>query len=91
MQVHYSGVCHTDALHLDGLKPPVSAGTFPIILGHEGSGIVESVGEDVTEFQPGCHCSFKLANFSIQLSQISVICAFFVFMSKPERWRECRI
>lgn len=43
-------LCHTDAYTLDGLDPE---GIFPSILGHEGSGIVESVGEGVIEFQPG--------------------------------------
>lgn len=45
-------LCHTDAYTLDGLDPE---GVFPCILGHEGSGIVESVGEDVTEFKAGDH------------------------------------
>lgn len=45
-------LCHTDAYTLGGLDPE---GIFPCILGHEGSGIVESVGEGVTEFQPGDH------------------------------------
>ncbi|XP_014469022.1 PREDICTED: alcohol dehydrogenase class-3 [Dinoponera quadriceps] len=45
-------LCHTDAYTLDGLDPE---GVFPCILGHEGSGIVESVGEGVTEFQCGDH------------------------------------
>lgn len=45
-------LCHTDAYTLDGLDPE---GIFPCILGHEGSGIVESVGEGVIEFQPGDH------------------------------------
>jgi len=35
---------------LDGHDPE---GNFPCILGHEGSGIVESVGPNVVEFQPG--------------------------------------
>lgn len=43
-------LCHTDAYTLDGLD---SEGIFPCILGHEGSGIVESIGEGVTEFQIG--------------------------------------
>lgn len=43
-------MCHTDAYTLDGLDPE---GVFPCVLGHEGSGIVESVGEDVTEFKAG--------------------------------------
>jgi len=45
-------LCHTDAYTLDGCDPE---GLFPCILGHEGSGIVESVGEGVTEFVPGDH------------------------------------
>ena len=45
-----TGVCHTDAFTLDGLD---SEGLFPSILGHEGGGIVESVGEDVTTVKPG--------------------------------------
>lgn len=30
-------------------------GAFPIVLGHEGAGIVESVGEGVTNVKPGDH------------------------------------
>lgn len=30
-------------------------GKFPVILGHEGAGIVESIGEGVTKFKPGDH------------------------------------
>ncbi|KAK2718016.1 alcohol dehydrogenase class-3-like [Artemia franciscana] len=47
-----TGVCHTDAYTLDGCDPE---GIFPVILGHEGGGIVESVGEGVTSFQAGDH------------------------------------
>lgn len=39
-----SGVCHTDAYTLSGQD---SEGVFPCILGHEGGGIVEAVGEGV--------------------------------------------
>ncbi|XP_032825096.1 alcohol dehydrogenase class-3 [Petromyzon marinus] len=45
-----TGVCHTDAYTLGGLDPE---GVFPVVLGHEGGGIVESVGEGVTRVQPG--------------------------------------
>jgi len=45
-------LCHTDAYTLEGSDPE---GLFPSILGHEASGIVESVGEGVTEFAPGDH------------------------------------
>jgi S-(hydroxymethyl)glutathione dehydrogenase/alcohol dehydrogenase len=45
-------LCHTDAYTLNGLDPE---GMFPCILGHEGAGIVESVGADVTEFVSGIY------------------------------------
>jgi Zn-dependent alcohol dehydrogenase len=41
-----------DAYTLSGKDPE---GAFPIILGHEGAGIVESVGEGVTNVKPGDH------------------------------------
>jgi S-(hydroxymethyl)glutathione dehydrogenase/alcohol dehydrogenase len=47
-----TGVCHTDAYTLSGLD---SEAVFPVILGHEGAGIVESVGEGVTSVAPGDH------------------------------------
>ena len=39
-----------DAYTLSGKDPE---GAFPIVLGHEGAGIVESVGEGVTSVKPG--------------------------------------
>lgn len=46
-----TGVCHTDLLGLDGvLECPM-----PMILGHEGSGVVEAVGSAVTKVVPGDH------------------------------------
>ena len=47
-----SGVCHTDAFTLSGDDPE---GVFPTILGHEGGGIVEAVGEGVTSLAVGDH------------------------------------
>ena len=47
-----SGVCHTDAFTLSGDDPE---GIFPAILGHEGGGIVEAVGEGVTSLAVGDH------------------------------------
>jgi S-(hydroxymethyl)glutathione dehydrogenase/alcohol dehydrogenase len=41
-----------DAYTLSGKDPE---GAFPIVLGHEGAGIVESVGEGVTNVKPGDH------------------------------------
>ncbi len=47
-----TGVCHTDAFTLSGEDPE---GIFPSILGHEGGGIVEMVGEGVTSVEIGDH------------------------------------
>nr|WP_197531906.1 S-(hydroxymethyl)glutathione dehydrogenase/class III alcohol dehydrogenase [Aromatoleum aromaticum] len=47
-----TGVCHTDAFTLSGDDPE---GIFPAILGHEGGGIVEAVGEGVTSLEVGDH------------------------------------
>lgn len=47
-----TGVCHTDAYTLGGHD---SEGVFPVVLGHEGGGIVESCGDGVTGFAPGDH------------------------------------
>ncbi|MGV3712871.1 NAD(P)-dependent alcohol dehydrogenase [Pseudolysinimonas sp.] len=46
-----TGVCHTDALVRDGILP----GSLPIVLGHEGAGIVEAVGRDVSSVEVGDH------------------------------------
>lgn len=51
-----SGVCHTDATVRDtGMTP------FPAVLGHEGSGIVEAVGENVKQFAKGDHVVMSFA------------------------------
>ena len=47
-----TGVCHTDAYTLSGSDPE---GKFPTILGHEGGGIVEVLGEGVTSVATGDH------------------------------------
>ena len=47
-----TGVCHTDAFTLSGEDPE---GLFPVVLGHEGGGIVVEVGEGVTGVKPGDH------------------------------------
>lgn len=47
-----TGVCHTDAFTLSGEDPE---GIFPTILGHEGGGIVEAIGEGVTSVAIGDH------------------------------------
>jgi S-(hydroxymethyl)glutathione dehydrogenase/alcohol dehydrogenase len=46
------GVCHTDLYTASGADP---SGYSPTVLGHEGAGIVEKVGEGVTSVSPGDH------------------------------------
>uniref|UniRef100_A0A4X2M1A1 Alcohol dehydrogenase-like N-terminal domain-containing protein n=1 Tax=Vombatus ursinus TaxID=29139 RepID=A0A4X2M1A1_VOMUR len=49
MQILATGICHTDHHAISGvLYTP-----FPVILGHEATGIVESIGEGVTTVKPG--------------------------------------
>jgi Zn-dependent alcohol dehydrogenase len=43
-------LCHTDIYTLEGHDPE---GLFPCILGHEATGIVESIGEGVTSLKVG--------------------------------------
>ncbi|XP_054469199.1 alcohol dehydrogenase 1-like isoform X2 [Anoplopoma fimbria] len=45
-----TAVCHTDLHHL---LENMNKDGFPVVLGHEAAGIVESVGPGVTEIQPG--------------------------------------
>jgi len=56
-----TGVCHSDLHVVDGL------GRFPLdrpfVLGHEGAGIVEAVGEDVTSLRVGDHVVACLSGF----------------------------
>lgn len=46
-----SGICHTDLSIRDQFKPV----PLPVVLGHEGAGIVEAVGSGVNRVQPGAH------------------------------------
>ncbi len=52
IRITHSAVCHTDHYTWTGVDPE---GLFPSILGHEGGGVVESVGEGVTSVTPGDH------------------------------------
>ncbi|HEX3991827.1 MAG TPA: Zn-dependent alcohol dehydrogenase [Acetobacteraceae bacterium] len=56
-----TGVCHSDLHIVDGL------GRFnldrPFVLGHEGSGVVEAVGDDVTAVRKGDHVVACLSGF----------------------------
>ncbi|OMJ30036.1 Alcohol dehydrogenase class-3 [Smittium culicis] len=70
IKILYTSVCHTDAYTLSGQDPE---GIFPCIMGHEGAGVVESIGENVTSVAVGDHvipmytpecreCKFCLSN-----------------------------
>jgi S-(hydroxymethyl)glutathione dehydrogenase/alcohol dehydrogenase len=56
-----TGVCHSDLHMVDGhMRPP---GPAPVVLGHEGAGIVEAVGDDVTTVRVGDHVVACLSGF----------------------------
>ncbi|MEU3458507.1 Zn-dependent alcohol dehydrogenase [Streptomyces sp. NPDC006733] len=57
--IQAAGLCHSDLSVIDGTIPfPV-----PVVLGHEGAGIVEAVGPGVTHVEPGDHVALStLAN-----------------------------
>jgi S-(hydroxymethyl)glutathione dehydrogenase/alcohol dehydrogenase len=46
------GVCHTDMYTASGADP---SGYAPAVLGHEGAGVVEAIGEGVKDVRPGDH------------------------------------
>ena len=53
VKVAYSGICHTQLNEIQGLKGEDKF--LPHTLGHEGSGLVELVGEGVQKVKPGDH------------------------------------
>jgi len=56
-----TGVCHSDLHVVDGVgRFPLDR---PIVLGHEGAGVVEAVGGDVTTVKPGDHVVACLSGF----------------------------
>ena len=52
VKIHACGVCHTDMYTWSGVDP---SGYAPCVLGHEGAGVVEEVGDGVTLVRPGDH------------------------------------
>ena len=55
VRVAAAGVCHSDVHLADGR---LGAGRWPMVLGHEGAGVVEAVGDEVTGVAPGDHVVF---------------------------------
>jgi len=51
VKLHACAICHSDLSYADGIW----GGTLPAVYGHEGAGIVESVGEGVTNYAVGDH------------------------------------
>jgi S-(hydroxymethyl)glutathione dehydrogenase/alcohol dehydrogenase len=52
VRLHACGICHTDMYSASGADP---SGYAPCVLGHEGAGVVEAVGEGVGSLKPGDH------------------------------------
>ncbi len=52
LEVKATGICHTDYFTLSGADPE---GLFPVILGHEGAGVVVETGDGVKSVKPGDH------------------------------------
>jgi Zn-dependent alcohol dehydrogenase len=57
VRVAAAGVCHSDVRLADGELGP---GRWPMVLGHEGAGVVEAVGAGVTHVATGDHVCFSL-------------------------------
>lgn len=55
VRVAAAGVCHSDVRLADG---ELGHGRWPMVLGHEGAGVVEAVGASVTHVAPGDHVGF---------------------------------
>lgn len=51
VKIEFAGLCHSDVSVLNGAIPYPT----PVVLGHEGAGIVEAVGSAVTRVRPGDH------------------------------------
>jgi S-(hydroxymethyl)glutathione dehydrogenase/alcohol dehydrogenase len=51
VRITHSGVCHSDLSAMNGTIPQPP----PAVLGHEGAGVVEAVGDDITAVAPGDH------------------------------------
>jgi aryl-alcohol dehydrogenase len=54
-----TGICHTDIAGREQYLPIPPARAFPAVFGHEGAGVVETVGARVTKVKPGDHVALS--------------------------------
>ena len=57
VRVVAAGVCHSDVHLADGL---LGEGRWPLVLGHEGAGVVQEAGDEVEDLAPGDHVVFSI-------------------------------
>jgi alcohol dehydrogenase len=51
IEIAAAGLCHSDLSAIEGIRPR----PLPVVIGHEGAGIVREVGEGVSDLAPGDH------------------------------------
>ena len=51
IEVAAAGLCHSDLSAIEGIRPR----PLPVVIGHEGAGIVREIGEGITDLKPGDH------------------------------------
>ncbi len=59
LRTSYAGICHTDLHYMEAHTPY----PMPVVLGHESSGIVEAIGDEVRYVRPGDHVVTCLSVF----------------------------
>jgi Zn-dependent alcohol dehydrogenase len=59
VRVHNAGLCHSDVSVVDGTIPFPT----PVVLGHEGAGVVEAIGDAVTTVKVGDHVVLTTMGF----------------------------
>ena len=59
VRIHASGICHSDLSTIDGIMPT----RLPAVLGHEGAGVIESVGPGVTQVRSGQRVALSWAPY----------------------------
>src|SRR5947209_2191964 len=57
VRMHAASVCQSDVHIVDGWMPE----PFPLVLGHEGAGVVEEVGPEVARLRSGDHVVLTIA------------------------------